>query len=99
MQEILNVMKTMLIYHPSSTVVSNASCCAARPVFESRKGRDVCCEKCLCGMGTGTLNSRRAASPLMRLVDWEESLDQPQGLSQLGSNPAKSFCHMCGSQS
>ncbi|GFV27108.1 hypothetical protein TNCV_4853451 [Trichonephila clavipes] len=51
----------------------------------------------------GTLNSRRAARPLVRLVEGEEGweiLDPPPGcsFSKLGWNRAKSYCHLYGAQ-
>ncbi|GFV39393.1 hypothetical protein TNCV_1230941 [Trichonephila clavipes] len=51
----------------------------------------------------GTLNSHRAASPLVRLVDGEErcqDLDPPPGCSpsKLRWNRAKSYCHLYGAQ-
>ncbi|GFT11971.1 hypothetical protein TNCV_725761 [Trichonephila clavipes] len=52
----------------------------------------------------GALYSRRAASPLVRLVVGEErwvAFDHPQGvLSQnWGETELKSFCHLYGDQS
>ncbi|GFW33258.1 uncharacterized protein TNCV_2859361 [Trichonephila clavipes] len=53
---------------------------------------------CLCGM-RGTLNSRRAASPLVRLVEEEErweALDHPQGvLSQNWDETELNRCAFC----
>ncbi|GFV68891.1 uncharacterized protein TNCV_1985551 [Trichonephila clavipes] len=52
----------------------------------------------------GTLNSRRTASPLVRLVEgddrWEAS-DRPQSVLPLnwGGKKAKSYCHLYGAQS
>ncbi|GFY01207.1 hypothetical protein TNCV_5076741 [Trichonephila clavipes] len=51
----------------------------------------------------GTLNSRRAASPLMRLVDEKERREAPNPLpgcfpAKLGWNRAKSYCHLYGAQ-
>ncbi|GFW72959.1 hypothetical protein TNCV_830821 [Trichonephila clavipes] len=50
----------------------------------------------------GTINSHRAASPLVRLVHGEES-GAPNSLpgcspSKLGWNPAKSYCRLYGAQ-
>ncbi|GFX88391.1 hypothetical protein TNCV_2278591 [Trichonephila clavipes] len=46
--------------------VSDADCCPVGPVFESRR-RHGCLQGPL--QNGGTLNSRRAASPLLRLVE------------------------------
>ncbi|GFW09752.1 hypothetical protein TNCV_868141 [Trichonephila clavipes] len=49
----------------------------------------------------GTLNSRRAASPLVRLVEGDERWEAPDppprfSLSKLEWNRAKSYCHLPG---
>ncbi|GFT73966.1 hypothetical protein TNCV_4895821 [Trichonephila clavipes] len=55
---------------PSGIIVSDAGCCAVGPGFESGKDMDVC--KYLVPLRDGdTINSRRAASPLVRLVEEE----------------------------
>ncbi|GFX20055.1 monocarboxylate transporter 12 [Trichonephila clavipes] len=53
----------------------------------------------------GTLNSRRAVSPIVRLVKGEEKdetfelpLNQGCSTSKLGWNRAKSYCHLYGAQ-
>ncbi|GFV02033.1 hypothetical protein TNCV_2648821 [Trichonephila clavipes] len=51
----------------------------------------------------GTLNSRRAATPLMRLVDRGEKWEIPDpspgcSPSKLGWNRVKSYCHLYGVQ-
>ncbi|GFX85301.1 uncharacterized protein TNCV_2675761 [Trichonephila clavipes] len=72
-----------LLPKKSCPVVSDADCCAVRPGFESRR-HDVC--KCIVPSGHGViLNSRRAASPLVRLVEGEErweALTLPRMFSQ-----------------
>ncbi|GFW36958.1 uncharacterized protein TNCV_5018571 [Trichonephila clavipes] len=62
---------------PSGIVVSDADCGAVGHGFESRrKGMDVC--KCIVpARHGGTLNSRRAASSLERLVEGEERWKTP----------------------
>ncbi|GFS69122.1 uncharacterized protein TNCV_4009841 [Trichonephila clavipes] len=50
----------------------------------------------------GTLNSRRAASPLVRLVEGEESWEAPdhlQGVLPLNWGETEIICHMYGAQS
>ncbi|GFW21999.1 hypothetical protein TNCV_4822811 [Trichonephila clavipes] len=52
----------------------------------------------------GTLNSRRAASPFLRLVEEKEKRKAPVttpvcSLSKLGWNGAKSYCHLHGAHS
>ncbi|GFV63139.1 hypothetical protein TNCV_3025681 [Trichonephila clavipes] len=46
----------------------------------------------------GTLNSRRASSPLVKLVEGDERWEAPdntKGFSlKIGGNRAKSFCHL-----
>ncbi|GFX91338.1 uncharacterized protein TNCV_4144131 [Trichonephila clavipes] len=60
----------------------------------SNPGEDMDVCKCIVpSRHEGTLNSRRAASPLMRLVEWEErwkAPDHPTGcsLSKLGVKPS-----------
>ncbi|GFX89260.1 hypothetical protein TNCV_1339591 [Trichonephila clavipes] len=51
----------------------------------------------------GTLNSRQAASPLVRLVVGDEIWEAPDPFprfspSKLGWNRAKSYCHLFGAQ-
>ncbi|GFW77334.1 uncharacterized protein TNCV_924501 [Trichonephila clavipes] len=64
---------------------------------------DVC--KCIVPLRLGgTLNSRRAASPLLRLGEEKERWKAPdpsQGVlpQNCGENQAKSFCHLYGAQS
>ncbi|GFU03145.1 hypothetical protein TNCV_2720601 [Trichonephila clavipes] len=54
---------------PSGIVVSDADCCAVGPGFESRR-RHGCLCKCIVPLWHGgTLNSRRASSPFVRLVE------------------------------
>ncbi|GFV84272.1 hypothetical protein TNCV_1591311 [Trichonephila clavipes] len=67
------------------------------------EGMDVCKYKVPSRQG-GTPNSRRAASPLLRLVEGEErwkTPDHPPGCtpSKLGCNRAKLYCHLHGAQS
>ncbi|GFV60000.1 hypothetical protein TNCV_1401081 [Trichonephila clavipes] len=51
----------------------DADCCAVRPGFRSWRGLDVC--KCTVPLGHGgTVNSHRAASRLVRLVEGEERI-------------------------
>ncbi|GFU18088.1 uncharacterized protein TNCV_1446441 [Trichonephila clavipes] len=54
------------------------------------------CEVDWKGNGQGTLNSRRAASPLMCLVEGEERWEPYPGCSssKLGLNRDKSYCHL-----
>ncbi|GFS80475.1 uncharacterized protein TNCV_3448741 [Trichonephila clavipes] len=64
---------------PSGIVVSDAHCCAVGPGFESQRRPDVC--KCIVPSRLGgTLNSRRAASPLVRLVVGDERWEAPDPL-------------------
>ncbi|GFT75679.1 hypothetical protein TNCV_5059841 [Trichonephila clavipes] len=69
-------------YSDAGIVVSDADCCAVRPGFESRR-RHVC--KCIVPTRHGsTLNSCRAANPLVRLIEGEErwkTPDHPRVLS------------------
>ncbi|GFU18194.1 hypothetical protein TNCV_2033441 [Trichonephila clavipes] len=60
---------------PSTIEVNDADCCAVRFGFKCRRRHgDVC--KCIVPLRHGgTLNSRRAASPLVRLVEEEERLN------------------------
>ncbi|GFW37966.1 hypothetical protein TNCV_4631671 [Trichonephila clavipes] len=87
---------------PSVTVrvLSDADCSAVGTGFESEEDMDVC--KCIMPLRHGgTLNSRRAASPLVRLVEREErweALDHPCSPSKLGRTQEKSYCHMYGAQ-
>ncbi|GFX07608.1 hypothetical protein TNCV_4158781 [Trichonephila clavipes] len=66
------------------------------PSFEGlgsnpREDMDVC--KCIIPeRHGGTLNSRQAASPLVRLVEKKERWKA----SKLGWNRAKSYCHLYG---
>ncbi|GFW84670.1 hypothetical protein TNCV_2597151 [Trichonephila clavipes] len=51
----------------------------------------------------GTINSRRAANPLVRLVVGDERLEAPEPTprcypSTLGWNRTKSYCHRYGAQ-
>ncbi|GFW36656.1 hypothetical protein TNCV_1956561 [Trichonephila clavipes] len=62
--------------NPSSIVVSDADCCVYGPGFECRR-RHGCLQMHSAFVAGGTLNSRRAASPLVRLVDGEEKWDAP----------------------
>ncbi|GFV54478.1 uncharacterized protein TNCV_2865621 [Trichonephila clavipes] len=61
---------------------------------------DVC--KCIVPSRHGsTLNSRRAANPLVRLVTVDEKWEAPDppagsSPSKLGWKQAKSYCHLCG---
>ncbi|GFV70191.1 hypothetical protein TNCV_2553351 [Trichonephila clavipes] len=77
------------LQHPSGITVSDADCCAIGLGFKTRSLLrvlnpspmfDVC--KCIVPCGsTATLNSRRAASPLLRLLRGEkkwETLDPPR---------------------
>ncbi|GFV33111.1 uncharacterized protein TNCV_509501 [Trichonephila clavipes] len=60
---------------PTGIVVSDADCCAVGTGFESRRRHG-------CLRHGGTLNSRRAVSPLESLVEGEErweAPDHPQG--------------------
>ncbi|GFW81032.1 uncharacterized protein TNCV_4804001 [Trichonephila clavipes] len=66
------------------------------------EGMDIC--KCIVpSLHGSTLNSRRVASPLVRLAEreekWEAS-DHNQGVlpSKLRRNREKSFCHLHGAQ-
>ncbi|GFV74343.1 uncharacterized protein TNCV_5127861 [Trichonephila clavipes] len=68
----------------------------------SREDMDVC--KCIVPLWhEGTLNSRRAASPLMGLVEgverWEALTTPRCPPSKLGWKRAKLCCHMYGAQS
>ncbi|GFV73411.1 hypothetical protein TNCV_3389271 [Trichonephila clavipes] len=71
----------------------------------SKPGEDMNVCKCTVPMRQGgTLNSRRAASPLVRLVAEDErweTTDPPLGYytSKLGWNRAKSYCYPYGAQS
>ncbi|GFV11681.1 uncharacterized protein TNCV_976701 [Trichonephila clavipes] len=62
--------------HPFGIVVSDADCGAVGPGSHPGEGMDVC--KCIVPVGHGdTLNSRQAASPLVRLVEGEERWETP----------------------
>ncbi|GFX42616.1 uncharacterized protein TNCV_261511 [Trichonephila clavipes] len=65
---------TWLLCRPSGIVVSGADCYAVGTRFESRR-RHGCLY--LYSLHGGTLNSRRAASPLVRLVKEEERWKAP----------------------
>ncbi|GFU66591.1 hypothetical protein TNCV_3335721 [Trichonephila clavipes] len=57
-------MVNELSSRPTNIVVSDSDCGSVRTVFESLEDMDVC--KCIVPMRhEGTLNSRRAASPLV----------------------------------
>ncbi|GFX31775.1 hypothetical protein TNCV_171081 [Trichonephila clavipes] len=60
---------------------------------------DVC--KCIVPLRHGyTLNSRRASSPLVRLVEGEEKWEgKGCSSSKLRRNSAKSYCHLHAAQS
>ncbi|GFV41731.1 hypothetical protein TNCV_3628821 [Trichonephila clavipes] len=56
----------METHHPSGQVVSDADCCTVGPGFESGEAMDV--SKCIVPVRhVGILNSRRVASPLVRV--------------------------------
>ncbi|GFV28039.1 hypothetical protein TNCV_187151 [Trichonephila clavipes] len=60
----------------------------------SNPGEDLDVCKCIVSSRQGaTLNSRRATSPLVRLVAGNESLEAP-GSPKLGWNRAKSHCQL-----
>ncbi|GFU75863.1 hypothetical protein TNCV_1653211 [Trichonephila clavipes] len=64
---------------PSGIVVSDADCCAVGTGFDSGEDMDFC--KCIVpSRHRSTLNSRRAANPLVRLVDGEERLRPTTGV-------------------
>ncbi|GFU33823.1 hypothetical protein TNCV_2169881 [Trichonephila clavipes] len=70
---------------PSGIVVRDADCCAVTvgTGFDSREDMDVC--KCIVpARHGGTLNSRRAASPLVRLVEGEERKLYPKLQNEFG---------------
>ncbi|GFV39771.1 hypothetical protein TNCV_4320691 [Trichonephila clavipes] len=91
MMEIYHTSLQRQLTPPSGTVVSDADCGAVGHGFESRRRMDVC--KCIMPLWHGgTLNSRRAASPLVRSVEerWEAPELPPKcSLSKLGWNRAK----------
>ncbi|GFU87397.1 hypothetical protein TNCV_2716821 [Trichonephila clavipes] len=70
----------------------------------SNPGEDIDVCKCIVSLRHGgTLNSRRAASPFVRLVEaedrWEAPDPHPQcSPSKLGWNRAKSYYHLYGAQ-
>ncbi|GFV50981.1 hypothetical protein TNCV_302421 [Trichonephila clavipes] len=87
---------------PSDAVVSAADSCAVRHGVESRR-RHGCLQMYSASVAGGTLISRRAASPLVRLVEreerWEDP-DYPRVFSlKIGVEPSKLFCHLNGAQS
>ncbi|GFX66839.1 uncharacterized protein TNCV_3049371 [Trichonephila clavipes] len=64
------------------TVVNDAGSCAVGTGFESRRRHDVC--KCIVpARHGGTLNSRRALSPLVRLVEGGTRGDHTQSVLSL----------------
>ncbi|GFV77567.1 uncharacterized protein TNCV_1070961 [Trichonephila clavipes] len=70
----------------------------------SNPGEDMDVCKCIVPLlRGGTLNSRRAASPLVRLMEGKKRWEAPDppgcSPSKLGGNRAKSFCHLYGAQS
>ncbi|GFV46734.1 uncharacterized protein TNCV_1881931 [Trichonephila clavipes] len=71
------------LVHPSGIVVSDADCGAVGPGFKSRR-RHGCLQMYSTFVAWGTLNSRQATSPLVRLMEgeerWEYS-DHPRVLS------------------
>ncbi|GFW57372.1 transposable element Tcb1 transposase [Trichonephila clavipes] len=65
----------------------------------SNTGEDMdVCKSIVPSRHGGTPNSRRAASPLVRLVKGDERREAGSGPSKLGWNRAKSFCHLYGAQ-
>ncbi|GFU03328.1 uncharacterized protein TNCV_3338451 [Trichonephila clavipes] len=66
----------------------------------SNPGEDMDICKCTVPSQHGcSLNSRRAANPLVRLVEGKErwkALDHPQGVLKIGLKPS---CHLFGAQS
>ncbi|GFX10488.1 hypothetical protein TNCV_2583101 [Trichonephila clavipes] len=72
--------------------------------LDSNPGEVMDVSKCIVPLRRGgTLNSYRAASPLVRLVDgkekWEAPLPLPEcSLSKLGRIRAKSYCYLYGAQ-
>ncbi|GFV71999.1 hypothetical protein TNCV_2459321 [Trichonephila clavipes] len=57
---------------PYGIVVNDTDCCAVEPGFESRRRHGVC--KCIVPLRHGgTLFSQRSSSPLVWLVEGEES--------------------------
>ncbi|GFU66485.1 hypothetical protein TNCV_3807281 [Trichonephila clavipes] len=88
---------------PFGIVVSDADCCKWGLGSNPGDGIDVC--KCIVSLrqGGGTLNSRRAASLLVRLVERKERWEapKPSGVSpvKLGLKRAKSYCNLYGVQS
>ncbi|GFV36854.1 uncharacterized protein TNCV_3123951 [Trichonephila clavipes] len=57
--------------HPFGIVVSDANCCAVGPGVEYQR-RDGCLQMYSAFVAWGILNSRRATSPLVWLVEGEE---------------------------
>ncbi|GFX29226.1 uncharacterized protein TNCV_3217601 [Trichonephila clavipes] len=99
----------------SAKNVLNEKECVAHPVqwlatltavpwgLGSNPGEDMDVCKCIVPSRHGGINSRRAASPLVRLVEeeerWEASDPSPWNYPlKLGRNRAKSYCHMYGAQ-
>ncbi|GFW15148.1 hypothetical protein TNCV_172951 [Trichonephila clavipes] len=76
---------------------------ACRRLPTTGVGEDMDVYKCIVpSRHGGTLYSRRAASPLVRLVAgderWEAPDPSPRCSSKLGWNQAKSYCHLYGAQ-
>ncbi|GFU07884.1 uncharacterized protein TNCV_3551931 [Trichonephila clavipes] len=82
---LVHAFRRSWICRSSSIVVSDADCCAVGTGLNPGEDTDVC--KCnVPSRHGGTLNSRRAASPLVRLVKGEErweASDHPQGVLPL----------------
>ncbi|GFW83334.1 hypothetical protein TNCV_2544321 [Trichonephila clavipes] len=88
-----------------SVVVRRGGGCHPQPFTEglgSNLGEDMDVCKCIVILRHGViLNSRRAASSLVKLVDGEEgwkALSPGCSPSKLGWNRAKSYCHLYGAQ-
>ncbi|GFV89255.1 hypothetical protein TNCV_285881 [Trichonephila clavipes] len=87
---------------PSGIVVSDADFGVIGLGPNPGEGMDVC--KCIIASWHGdTLNSHRAASPLVRLKEGEEMWEEPQTTSgcspsNLGWNQANLYCHFHGDQ-
>ncbi|GFW75568.1 uncharacterized protein TNCV_4427511 [Trichonephila clavipes] len=62
---------------PSAIVVSDTACCAVGPGFESWRRLGCLFTNIHAFVAWSTLNSRRAASPLVRLVEGEETWKAP----------------------
>ncbi|GFX94345.1 hypothetical protein TNCV_4293901 [Trichonephila clavipes] len=67
---------------PSGVVVSDADCCAVGPGLEYRR-RHGCSKMCSAFVAGGILNSRRAASPLVRLVAGNERPEKAEHLDAM----------------